>query len=57
MQELGVSIHKKITPRGRAEKYKVLAPVLYLSSLTISATERILGVTAQSCDASDQKDV
>ena len=38
----------KTTPRGKPEKDKILALILYLSGLSMSATGRILGVTAQS---------
>ena len=38
----------KITPRGKPEKDKILALILYLSGLSMSATGRILEVTAQS---------
>lgn len=38
----------KTTPRGKWEKDKILALILYLSGLSMSATGRILGVTAQS---------
>ena len=38
----------KTTPRGRPEKDKILALILYLSGLSMNATGRILGVTAQS---------
>lgn len=38
----------KTTPRGKPEKDKILALILYLSGLSLSAIGRILGVTAQS---------
>ena len=38
----------KTTPRGKPEKDKILALILYLSGLSMSATGRILGVIAQS---------
>ena len=36
------------TPRGKPEKDKILALILYLSGLSMKATGKILGVTAQS---------
>ena len=47
MQELRVSIYQDNAAR-QAEKDKILALILYLSGLSMSATGRILGVTAQS---------
>lgn len=38
----------KTTPQGKPEKDKILALILYLSGLSMSATGRILDVTAQS---------
>jgi hypothetical protein len=40
--------YTKATPRGKPEKDKILALILYLSGLSMNATAKILGVTAQS---------
>ena len=40
--------YTKTTPRGKPEKDKILALILYLSGLSMNATAKILGVTAQS---------
>ena len=40
--------YTKTTPRGKPEKDKILALILYLSGLSMNATVKILGVTAQS---------
>ena len=38
----------KTTPRGKPEKDKILALILFLSGLSMSATDKIVGITAQS---------
>ena len=40
--------YTKTTPRGKPEKDKDLALILYLSGLSMSDTGKIIGVTAQS---------
>ena len=37
-----------MTPRGKPEKDKILALILFLSGLSMSATAKIVGVTTQS---------
>ena len=40
--------YTKTTPRGKPEKDKILALILYLLGLSMNATAKILGITAQS---------
>ena len=40
--------YTKTTPQGKPKKDKILALILYLSGLSMNATAKIVGVTAQS---------
>ena len=46
MQDLCIPIYTAI-PRGKPEKDKILALILYLSELSMSATGKNVGVTAK----------
>ena len=47
----------KTTPRGRPEKDKILALILYLSGLSMNATGKNSWSYSSKCDALDQKNV